>query len=69
MGGGNQNQSSNVYEYEKDDDNSVKSDFVDAREIPEGKIPSNKSSSSHQFVLLTSDFSHLVLLPLHISEE
>ena len=42
MAGGNQ--SSNVYEYEKDDDKSVKSDFVDAREIPEGKIPPNKSS-------------------------
>ena len=40
------NESSNVVEYEKDDDKSVKSDFVDAREIPEGYNPTNNSSKS-----------------------
>ena len=37
-------QSSNVYEYEKDDSKSAESNFVDARENPEGKIPTNQSS-------------------------
>ena len=40
------NKSSNVVEYEKDGDKSVKSDLVDAREIPEGKFPHNESSQT-----------------------
>ena len=45
MAGGNQsNVSSNVYEFENDDDKSIESNFVDAREKPEGKTPILKSS-------------------------
>ena len=36
--------SSNFSDKTENDDKSVKSDFVDAREIPEGKIPPYKSS-------------------------
>ena len=42
MAGGSQ--SSNVYEYENDGSKSAESNFVDARENPEGKIPNNQSS-------------------------
>ena len=52
MAGGNQViVYSNVYENEKDDDKSIESNFVDAREKPEGKTPILKSSKYIWFVL------------------
>ena len=45
MAGGNQSKvSSNVSDFENDDDKSIESNFVDAREKPEGKHPILKSS-------------------------
>ena len=46
MAGGNANiGSSNVSGAEKDDNKSSKTNFVDAREIPEGYNPTNYSSN------------------------